>query len=87
MGIDLGKVYNWMEDLGVAKYRLDELSYNRMLELMSLTNKIARDGRSTMKSIWVNVPSDYEGGTWINIVFRGDCYEENDVWYNVQIDG
>lgn len=40
-----------------------------------------------MKSIWVNVPSDYEGGTWINIVFRGDCYSENDVWYHVQIDG
>ncbi len=87
MGIDLGNIYNWIEEFGASRYRLDEPSYNRMLELMSLTNKIARDGRSTMKSIWVNVPSDYEGGTWINIVFRGDCYAENDVWYNVQIDG
>lgn len=87
MGINICEIYNWMDDFGVSKYRLDEPSYNRMLKLMSLTNKIARDVESTMKSIWVNVPSDYEGGTWINIVFRGDRYAEKDVWYNVRIDG
>ena len=54
MGIDLGNIYNWIEEFGASRYRLDEPSYNRMLELMSLTNKIARDGLSTMKSIWVN---------------------------------
>ena len=54
MGIDLGNIYNWIEEFEASRYRLDEPSYNRMLELMSLTNKIARDGRSTMKSIWVN---------------------------------
>lgn len=86
-GIDLGIIYNWMDDFGASKYRLDGPSYDRMMELLSLTNKIARDGNSTMKSLWVKVPSDYKDDTWINIIFRGDCYAENDVWYDIQIDG
>ncbi len=84
----MGNINSWKEDFGESKYRLDEPSYNRMLELISLTNKIARTGKSSMKSIWIHVPSDdYEESAWINIVFRGDYYAENDIWYNVQIDG
>lgn len=60
MEVNIITIYNWMDNLGVHKYRLDEPSYTRMLKLMSLTNKIARRGSSTRKSIWVNVPSDYE---------------------------
>ena len=87
MEVNIITIYNWMDNLGVHKYRLDEPSYTRMLKLMSLTNKIARRGSSTRKSIWVNVPSDYEGGTWINIVFRGDCYDVGDVFFDIQFDG
>ncbi|SFL54106.1 hypothetical protein SAMN05216390_1436 [Lachnospiraceae bacterium KH1T2] len=84
----MGNINSWKEDFGESKYRLDEPSYNRMLELISLTNKIARTGKSSIKSIWIHVPSDdYEESAWINIVFRGDYYAENDIWYNVQIDG
>lgn len=87
MEVTLITIYNWMEDHGTNKYRLDEPSYKRMMELISLTNKIARTGTSTRKSIWVNIPDDYEEGKWINIVFRGDCYDVDDVFYDIQFDG
>lgn len=87
MEVNIVAIYNWMEDYGANKYRLDEPSYKRMMKLMSLTNKIAKSGRSTRKSIWVNIPSDYAGGEWLNIVFRGDCYDVGDVYYDIQIDG
>ena len=87
MEVNLVAIYNWMEDYGTNKYRLDEPSYIRMMMLMRLTNKIAKSGRSTRKSIWVNIPSDYAGGEWLNIVFRGDCYDVGDVYYDIQIDG
>ena len=87
MEVNLVAIYNWMEDYGANKYRLDEPSYIRMMMLMSLTSKIAKTGRSTRKSIWVNIPSDYAGGEWLNIVFRGDCYDVGDVYYDIQIDG
>jgi hypothetical protein len=87
MEVNLVAIYNWMEDYGANKYRLDEPSYIRMMMLMSLTSKIAKSGRSTRKSIWVNIPSDYAGGEWLNIVFRGDCYDVGDVYYDIQIDG
>ncbi len=87
MRMDLGVIYSWMDNFGETKYRLDESSYKRMLELISLTNRIAKNGRSSMKSIWVHVDSEFEGGDWVNIVFRGGCYAENDIWYDIQIDG
>ncbi len=87
MEVNLVAIYNWMEDYGANKYRLDEPSYIRMMKLMSLTNKIAKTGRSTRKSIWVNIPSDYAGGEWLNIVFRGDCYDVGDAYYDIQING
>ena len=59
MEVNIISIYNWMDDLGTHKYRLDEPSYTRMLKLMSLTNKIARSGSSTRKSIWVNVPTRF----------------------------
>ena len=87
MEVNILSVYTWMEDLGTSKYRLDEPSYIKMMELISLTNEIARTGRSTRKSIWVNVPGDNDEGVWLNIVFRGDCYDAWDVFYDIQIDG
>ena len=87
MEVNLVAIYSWMEDYGANKYRLDEPSYKRMMKLMSLTNKIAKSGGSTRKSIWVNIPSDYAGGEWLNIIFRGDCYDVGDVFYDIQFDG
>ena len=34
MRVSLLTIYNWMDDLGVKKYRLDESSYKRLLELI-----------------------------------------------------
>lgn len=87
MQISLMTIYNWMDDFGVTKYRLDDPSYKRMMKLMDLTNQIARSGNSTRRSIWINVPSDQPEGEWINIVFRGDCYDVGDVFYDIEIDG
>ncbi len=83
----LTTIYNWMDDFGESKYRLDEPSYRQMLELMSLTNQIAKAGSSTRKSIWINIPDETVGDTWINIVFRGECYDAEDVFYDIQVDG
>lgn len=80
-------IYGWMEEFGEDKYTLDEPSYHRMLKLMSLTNRIARDGRSTRRSIWVKVPGGFHGTEWLNITFHGDCYAPGDIFYEVQIDG
>ncbi|MBO6252136.1 MAG: hypothetical protein J6I68_00985 [Butyrivibrio sp.] len=87
MQINLITIYNWMDDFGITKYRLDDPSYIRMIKLMDLTNQIARSGNSTRRSIWINVPSDQPEGEWINIVFRGDCYDVGDVFYDIEIDG
>jgi len=80
-------IYNWMEEFGGAKYTLDEPSYHKMMKLMSLTNRIARNGRSTRKSIWIKVLGGLSGTEWVNVVFHGDCYAPGDVFYEIQIDG
>lgn len=87
MKVNLVTIYSWMDDLGVNKYRLDEPSYERMMELMKLTNQIAREGSSTKRTIWLKVSDNDIEDTWLNIVFRGDYYEIGDIFYDIQIDG
>ena len=87
MIVDAMTIWGWTDVYGGCEYRLDEAIYKKMLELIKLTNKIAKKGNSTRKSIWVKVPYASQKYTWKNIVFRGDIYKEDDIWYDIEIDG
>ncbi|MBQ9302305.1 hypothetical protein [Butyrivibrio sp.] len=80
------KISRWKNKYCLAKYTLSNAGIEKMMELMSLTDKIAKEGRSSRRSIWVNVPNKTDNGDWVNIRFCGAVYGPGDVFYEVMLD-
>nr|WP_242845585.1 hypothetical protein [Butyrivibrio sp. WCE2006] len=80
------KITRWKNKYCLAKYTLSNAGIEKMMELMSLTDKIAKEGRSSRRSIWVNVPNKTDNGDWVNIRFCGAVYDPGDVFYEVMLD-
>lgn len=80
------KISRWKNKYWHAEYTLSNEGLEKMMELMSLTNKIDTEGRSSRRSIWVNVPNKMDDGDWVNIRFCGAVYDPGDVFYEVMLD-